>query len=166
MHELREYALEKFNATIYKDHATDIEKNIFNVSIRRANNYSIDKKWTNFFFKDQYKRTFLRVYRNLITNNNADELRSRIEKNIIDIKKIAEYSPEQLAPTKWANAKLEIQRQTLLKKPKKEDIPDGIFFCTKCKLYKTDYYAIQTRSADEPMTNYIQCLLCDKRWKN
>lgn len=45
------------------------------------------------------------------------------------------------------------------------DNNDGIFQCRKCKSKKTTYYSLQTRSADEPMTNFITCLSCGNRWK-
>ena len=41
----------------------------------------------------------------------------------------------------------------------------GLFRCGRCKSYKTTYYQMQTRSADEPMTVFITCHACDNRWK-
>jgi DNA-directed RNA polymerase subunit M/transcription elongation factor TFIIS len=42
---------------------------------------------------------------------------------------------------------------------------EGMFRCSKCKSKKTTHYQLQTRSADEPMTTFVTCLDCDKRWK-
>ena len=39
------------------------------------------------------------------------------------------------------------------------------FQCSKCKQRKCTYYQMQTRSADEPMTTFVTCTVCDKRWK-
>jgi transcription elongation factor S-II len=39
------------------------------------------------------------------------------------------------------------------------------FTCRKCKSKKCSYMQIQTRSADESMTLYVQCILCGNRWK-
>ena len=39
------------------------------------------------------------------------------------------------------------------------------FTCRKCKGNQCTYYQMQTRSADEPMTCYISCVLCGNRWK-
>ena len=39
------------------------------------------------------------------------------------------------------------------------------FTCRKCRSNKCSYYQLQTRSADEPMTTYIQCIDCGNRWK-
>jgi len=41
-----------------------------------------------------------------------------------------------------------------------------ITWCSGCKKKsKCDYYQLQTRSADEPMTTFFTCLECDKKWK-
>ena len=41
----------------------------------------------------------------------------------------------------------------------------GEFTCSKCKSNKTSHYEKQTRSSDEPMTVFVQCLNCGKRWR-
>ena len=38
--------------------------------------------------------------------------------------------------------------------------------CSRCKKKTNcDYYQLQTRSADEPMTTFVTCLECNKQWK-
>ena len=39
------------------------------------------------------------------------------------------------------------------------------FICGKCKSSNCTYYQLQTRSADEPMTTFVSCQNCGKRWK-
>lgn len=41
----------------------------------------------------------------------------------------------------------------------------GLFTCGRCKGNKTTYVQKQTRSSDEPMTTFVTCLKCGKRWK-
>jgi len=41
----------------------------------------------------------------------------------------------------------------------------GMFRCGKCKKNNCTYFQMQTRSADEPMTTFVSCLECGKRWK-
>lgn len=57
--------------------------------------------------------------------------------------------------TDWA---LERQRQTATGK--------GFFTCRKCHGRNTTYFQMQTRGADEPMTNFITCLDCKNQWKS
>ena len=40
-----------------------------------------------------------------------------------------------------------------------------LFTCRACKSKKCTYTQQQTRSADEPMTTFVTCLNCGKRWK-
>jgi transcription elongation factor S-II len=42
---------------------------------------------------------------------------------------------------------------------------DGLLKCSKCKSKNTTYTQVQTRSADEPMTTFANCLDCNNRWK-
>ena len=45
------------------------------------------------------------------------------------------------------------------------NIVEGAFKCRRCGSEKTTYYQMQTRSADEPMTTFVQCCECPARWK-
>lgn len=42
----------------------------------------------------------------------------------------------------------------------------SMYTCGHCKNTQCSFYQLQTRSADEPMTTFIRCLKCGKRWKN
>ena len=46
-----------------------------------------------------------------------------------------------------------------------ETMPDGQFKCRRCRLYKTTYVELQTRSADEPMTVFVTCHKCAIQWR-
>jgi len=37
--------------------------------------------------------------------------------------------------------------------------------CGKCGQKKVSYSQAQTRSADEPMTTFCECMVCGNRWK-
>jgi transcription elongation factor S-II len=41
----------------------------------------------------------------------------------------------------------------------------GEITCRKCGGNKTTFYPMQTRSSDEPMTLFVTCLTCGKRWR-
>jgi transcription elongation factor S-II len=69
---------------------------------------------------------------------------------------------EDMYPEFWQAVK-DSSIPELLKNPVEK--PDGMIKCRKCKSMKTDYYQLQTRSADEPMTTYVTCHNCEHRWK-
>jgi len=64
------------------------------------------------------------------------------------------------------------QRQTWVKEalPSQERLQQhsstkrSLLRCGKCKKNQVDYYEMQTRGADEPMTVFAHCLHCGKRW--
>ena len=42
---------------------------------------------------------------------------------------------------------------------------DSEFKCRKCKSNNCSHYQMQTRSADEPMTTFVNCMDCGNRWR-
>jgi transcription elongation factor S-II len=42
----------------------------------------------------------------------------------------------------------------------------NIYTCKGCKKNECYVYELQTRSADEPMTIFITCVNCGKKWRN
>jgi transcription elongation factor S-II len=74
-------------------------------------------------------------------------------------------SEVDLNPGKWQDAleKAFAKEMNTLASQKSASIT---LFCYRCKKQTScDYYQLQTRSADEPMTTFVTCLECDKRWK-
>ena len=52
-----------------------------------------------------------------------------------------------------------------LKYELKTEAMTDMFRCNKCGSRKCIYYELQTRSSDEPMTQFITCLNCNNHWK-
>jgi len=86
----------------------------------------------------------------------------KVPKNIFSV------GPEVLEPNGlFATTQYKLRARELQIEKNKIDDDDyeGQFKCGKCKSKKTDYYQLQTRSADEPMTTYVTCKSCGNRWK-
>lgn len=129
----------------------------------------IDVDWANRIFWNNYRNRAITLYENLRGSasyvQNNENLLEKIKSGELSLKDVAEMSPMDLCPSKW---KEEIER--IIEKEKKlyagEKNASIIMWCSRCKKKsKCDYYQLQTRSADEPMTTFVTCLECDRRWK-
>jgi DNA-directed RNA polymerase subunit M/transcription elongation factor TFIIS len=141
----------------------NIELSIYNFTIDFATRKNIEKNWNNFIFKHIY----VTKCNNIITNlRRFPEFKQRIVrdklgKNIssIHFAEMRDYFGDE-------NSKVVDDPKMIDDIHKSNMESDGMFQCRKCKKRKTTYYSVQTRSADEPMTNFITCLSCGNRWKN
>ena len=150
---------------VFDDSVTriNIEKGIFNSTIRTCKEKSEPLSWNNAFFVKEYSKTARKVLANLTYTSNAQQVIQRINDCMIKPEELASYTHVELSPDFWAKQKLKNMARHINTKPEQEH--DGIFKCGKCKSYKTTYTQVQTRSADEPMTTFVTCLNCDNVWK-
>jgi len=148
------------------DTQASIEKTIFKKAIETAKSEEIRKTWCTQAFRDVYSA----VARRMIGNLNPDSyiqnknLWIRFATNELSIEEIAKQNYYELCPENW--------QQMVDRQAKRETIQlEGDFsratdkwMCHGCKKRKCTYYELQTRSSDEPMTIFIHCLNCGKRW--
>jgi len=138
----------------------NLEKGIFNYTLKEAEQRKIIKKWDN--------KNFVQIYldhlRSIMIN-----LKGEIVENIKDgsLKPhiVAFMTHQELLPEKWSTL---IEAKTKRDKNKFETniaAATDTFTCRKCKGNQCTYYQMQTRSADEPMTTFVTCILCSARWK-
>ena len=141
--------------------ARNIEKSIYNKTIHTATEYKIIKRWDNKYFVLLYVDKFKMIYFNL---KNPELLQKILDKKI-KTSDLAFKSHQELYPEKWDKL-IEEKKQRLENKyfPKIEASTDN-FICRKCKSNKCTYYQLQTRSADEPMTTFVSCLVCHNTFK-
>ena len=144
---------------------TNLEKCIFNWSIRRSKQYGDFPVWENHRFRDRYKHKFLELKRAFANSPITVE---KLKSGLVKTNQLIEYGPKELWPDgPWATIQedliyKEIRKEVLSRESKNQE---GFFKCNRCKSTKTAYYQLQTRSADEPMTTFVSCLNCDAHWK-
>ena len=141
--------------------ATNIEKGVFNWTIQHASKNNIVKKWSNPFFITLYVDRLRSVYINL----KKPDVSSALTSGNIKPQELAFMSHQEICPDKWKKL---IEDKKVRDKQKYEpniEASTDNFTCNKCKSKKCTYYQLQTRSADEPMTTFVTCLECGKRWK-
>ena len=107
------------------------------------------------------------IYSNLskgsyIQNNYL--LKNILEKKI-DPESVANLSVYDIFPDNWKDLMDKKSKMDELKYKLKPEAMTDQFKCRKCYSRSCSYYEVQTRSADEPMTQFITCLDCKNRWK-
>ena len=150
--------------------ATFVEKGIINFTVSVCKGACEDRSWDNSFFRRLYDGKVRNLVFNLQNPNNP-QLFQRLHNKELKYSQLATLTHRQLFPELY----LEFDQQ---KRAREESIKrntekynamlgdeNGMFRCEKCKSWTTTYYSLQTRSADEPMTNYITCLKCNNKWK-
>ena len=142
---------------------TNIEKGIFNHTVKTCKDLCEELSWKNSTFVKEYSKTARRILANLIYTPNAKSLIDKINTGVIKPVQLASMSHEDLYPEFWEQQKMEVLMKHTNFKSEQEH--DGFFKCKKCNTYKTTYTQAQTRSADEPMTTFVTCLNCNNVWK-
>lgn len=159
--QFRSNVREKLNEKLKNErNSTNLEKGIFNYTLKNADQQKIVKKWDNKFFVQIY----IDRLRSIITNLN-DEILQSVQDGTMKPHKIAFMTHQELCPEKWQvliDAKIKRDKN---KFEDKIEASTDVFTCRKCKSKKCTYYQQQVRSADESMTVYIQCCECGNRWK-
>lgn len=149
----------------------NIERGILRQTIRQITNHGVSgRNWKDRVVKEIYKTVFEKVFRNLSPKDHEHSignprLLELVKNKTISCEDIATMEPTKLWPEKWREMEeSRIMKQIATLESTSEAATD-MFKCRKCGNRKCVYTEVQTRSADEPMTTFICCLVCGNRWK-
>ena len=150
------------------DHVTcvNLEKSIHNWAVNRSVEWSDTPAADNHRHMNRYKCKFLEIQKCL---KMSPTLKPDLLKGVIKASEVVHLPPNTLWPDGPMSKELErkMERDAQKDYSAVNDVDyKGAFKCGKCKLWKTTYYEMQTRSADEPMTVFITCHNCNIRWKS
>ena len=159
----------------------NIEIGIYNYCMQRAKekqreilyppqpqhvNTLVRPDWECKRFRSMYKHKALSV---IFTIEKYPKILVKLIRGKFPSWKLAYLKPWEVDEPRWAPifekiAKKDFIRLAIAAQELGEDYK-GLMQCKACRGYKTTYYSIQTRSADEPMTHFWTCLNCNNRWK-
>ena len=145
-HPLRELVKTRFNSE-------EIETALLNKCIQDAQRWLVDIDWETSAFKEMYRSRAMNLYqsRSLAETMTPDEF--------------VHTSEVDRHPERWMERLKEVAEKDKALYSRKTTANIQMY-CSGCKRKTNcDYHQRQTRSADEPMTTFVTCLECDKRWK-
>ena len=144
-----------------------IEKSIYNNMINISKKKHIRRNWKNPYFKSLYISKIRSICTNINNQSylNNTQFKNRIINDDINCENISQLSPYDIFPENWQKLIDQKIRKEKLKYELKPEAMTDMFKCNRCGSRSCTYYEVQTRSADEPMTQFITCLDCNNHWK-
>ncbi|KAF3046530.1 RNA polymerase II elongation factor [Didymella heteroderae] len=115
---------------------------------------------------DAYKGKMRSLFQNLKAKSNP-ALRKRVLSGEVAPKKFVVMTHDEMKSDerRLEDAKLEKENMNQAMVAQVEKSISKEFQCSKCKQKMVSYSQAQTRSADEPMTTFCECMNCGNRWK-
>jgi transcription elongation factor S-II len=155
-----------FSGVLEDEEKVELEALIFQKTYEDAGKNEIRRAWGSGLFQDSYLANIRRVLGNLSPTSYVKNthLWDRYKNKELTLEQIVKQNYYELSPERW-------QQMIDLQAKRERTQLEGDFSratdrwqCNNCKMRKCTYYELQTRSADEPMTIFIHCLNCGKRW--
>ena len=143
-----------------------LEEEIFNYCSNFCDENNIIIKETNPGFLDIYLNKSRSIFHNMKSDSyiNNTDLVKLLKKNTIKYKNI--IYPNKIFPSRIALYTKDLALMTKELEDVTETATTTQFTCYKCrKNTKCCYFSMQTRSSDEPMTNFSTCLECNHNWR-
>ncbi len=106
--------------------------------------------------RNQYYGYIVKV----IENMKSDYVKECVNSGVIKIEDVFSLEKDFLFPEKWQKLQDLRMPKSIVTERKK-----GMYKCPRCKSFFTNYVLVQTRSADEGMTQKNECNECNFCWK-
>jgi transcription elongation factor S-II len=143
------------------DIAIKIETSIFEYALI----YCTNNKYEVNYVKPIYEDKLREIISNLDENRKGIENKT-FKKNILSGKinptNVAFLSPVQIHPQKWMHL---TRKKEYIEQRENNIAYSDAYKCFKCGESKCKITQAQTRSADEPMTTFVVCVVCHNTFK-
>ncbi len=153
--------------TLTNSQHLELEHYIYNNSLEIAKKKHIHLSWNQPLFVQIYLSNARSIVGNLQPSSYIQNksLFQRFKAGEITLEELTHFNFNDLYPELWKDLSMrQFEREKRLLEGNKSMATDQ-FFCKRCKKRECTYYELQTRSADEPMTIFIQCVNCGKQWR-
>jgi DNA-directed RNA polymerase subunit M/transcription elongation factor TFIIS len=146
----------------------DLEIGIYNYCIQYATNHKVIKNWKNKQFYNLYIEKARSVISNLDKNSfiKNERLLIRLNEKEFQPHEIAFMKPENMYPDKWKDTLSAFYKKFENAYENKNLATTDMWKCGKCKKRVCTYWSMQTKSADEPETQFVRCVNCGASWRS
>ncbi len=155
-----------FTGYLQESDCSLLETAIYNSCLTDSKKRHILCDWSFPLFERMYERKVRHVCGNLNPHSYIENrgLLERYKRGEYTFEDLMTWTQTEIFPERNKElAEKQFQREQRLLEGNKANATDK-FFCGRCHKRECTYYELQTRSADEPMTIFIQCVNCGKRW--
>lgn len=167
---IRDKVIENFNELLKNERiAKELEFALLTSVNKQAVRDGVDVDWGNRVFWNMYRNKAMSIYENLKGEDsyvkNDQQWCSKLQTEEISPTSFVGMNCADVCPSRWKET---IEKMMELEKKKFSKSTAGSVrrYCPSCKKETNcEQYQLQTRSADEPMTTFVTCLECDKKWK-
>ncbi len=157
----------QFGKTLKEKQVIHLEQVIFDITIQESLKKNVLRSFENPLFQTLYKSSARKIIGNLSQKSYVqnEHLFSKIKKGDLTFDHLRAMNDTDLCPHLYNEMRdRQLQREQSQLEGNKA-MATNKFKCNRCEKRECTYYELQTRSADEPMTIFISCLNCGKRWR-
>ncbi|KAF9039323.1 transcription factor S-II, central domain-containing protein [Panaeolus papilionaceus] len=114
----------------------------------------------------EYKAKIRSLFVNLKDKANPS-LRASVVEGSLSPEKLSKMTTQEMASEERKAEDKKLFEENLFKSlaAGQQEAETDAFQCSRCKQRKCVYRQQQTRSADEPMTTFVTCTVCQNKWK-
>jgi transcription elongation factor S-II len=140
----------------------EIEEGIMKKTIEFCYDKNIIPHFMNYMFVKLYKYNAIMNYSHI---TQFEHIRRRLLCGDLKGWELPYLSHYEVNPEGWRELQEMQDRREEKQLEGNKALATDQFKCRACGKRECTYYQMQTRSADEPMTTFINCLNCGNRWK-
>ena len=158
---------DQFGKAFKEKQVIHLEQVIFDITIQESIKKNVLRSFENQLFQTLYKSSARKIIGNLSQTSyvHNEHLFSKVKKGDLTFDHLRAMNDTDLCPHLYNEMRdRQLQREQSQLEGNKA-MATTKFKCNRCEKRECTYYELQTRSADEPMTIFISCLNCGKRWR-